>query len=71
MLKDLNRLKQRDTHTKAAKVSNKKIAKRYKLHPKSVLRICRRYKQRKTVERKRGLGRKPSLSKVDKQRIRN
>ena len=76
MPKDFNRLKQRDTRmkvitVKAAKVPNKKIVKRYKLHPKSVPRICRRYKQRKTIERKRGSGRKPSLSKADKHRIRN
>ena len=76
MPKDLNRLKQRDTRikvvtAKAAKVPNKRIAKRYKLHPKSVPTICRRYKQRKTIERKRGSGRKSSLSKADKQRIRN
>ena len=77
MPKDLNQFKQTDTRIEVVtairlqRFLTKRVAKRYKLHPKSVPRICRRYKQRKTIERKRGSDRKSSLSKVDKQRIRN
>lgn len=74
--KDLAKLKQRDNRIKivTAKKAGKKIqkiSKAYGVHNKSVPRIWKTYKARGTCNRRKGSGRKSSLNKSDKQKIRN